>query len=948
MSRFEFDPYPTVAPTGAPQNDYEKIDAKPEMFGGLIAGAEEKLGKGVESVGEAGLGYLEARQHLNNEVHANDALTWFGEQGTKRTEEFRKLEGQAAGDGLDKFQSDMRNLRSQAMQDKSPQVQAQLSRGIASLMDRYNGIAATHAATQEREWHDRSAINTANFFGNQAALDAQHGTWDHVSQSLNTSDEAVGTLWRQRNPSLDPESKVVIDQEVKKNRGRNVKNIVETLAASGDPRTAQAVFDKYKDGMDAGSVLAVTSKLRSLNDTLYGHQVTDEETGRAPRGAPPAPISEIPATFVGAIKREEGFDAKPRWDVKQWTVGYGTRASGPDERPDHDELERRFQSEIGKAAKIVDGVNPNIDPGTRAALTSLTFNTGDTWTRAGLGEKVRAGDLAGAKQLFLQYGNVAGQPNAAVTERRWREAQWFGTADAPAGGGPAPDKSVIYNRIIARTADNPLAQAAAVGRMNQIFSVDRNERTQGLALFNRRVDDTMTEAYATGGVKQPVTEDEFVQHRPAGQSVDDARDRYQSYSADVRNSADRHAMDDMTSADMRAMVEAARPAPDSPGGMTRAAQRQAFLQKSMEEIEKKRRDDPAGAVRKSPAVTQALAQYDPQKPETYRSVADAQLAAQADLGIEPAYRSPITKDMALQLTAPIWHALPGQEKEAVQKATETFEKMFGRNWPEAFTYALGTHREDQAVKEAAANVIHRFLKGEPVGPTEARQADQQGEVAAAEGAVNAGAPRPPTLTPSPEAQFVAHAGGSRLSEEDIAKIEREADTRERQAREAQDVRETEAAPRQRALAEANLTFKSIPEPGTPERQAAMEQARRRHETERFRDDWDELARQEASLKSRSLPTPEARRAAGQRKPDIEAQLGHIQSRREVLIAAERERLGLKTAGTSSWPAGTALPPGKDIVALLHNPTLSSSFDKRYGPGAARRILGRGNEVAGGE
>src|SRR5712671_7678155 len=154
--------------------------------------------------------------------------------------------------------------------------------------------------------------------------------------------------------------------------------------------------------------------------------------------------------------------------------------------------------------------------------------------------------------------------------------------------------------------------------------------------------------------------------------------------------------------------------------MTRAAQRHAFLQKSMEEIEKKRSDDPAGSVRKSPAVVEAMRQFDSHKPETYRSVADAQLAAQAELGIPAENRSPIPKSMALQMAAPLWHALPGQEDGTVQAVAQHFEKMFGPKWPEAIIYAMATHSENQVIKQDVANVIRRVLKGQPISRAEAR------------------------------------------------------------------------------------------------------------------------------------------------------------------------------------------------------------------------------------
>jgi hypothetical protein len=86
MSRFEFSPVPTVAPTGAPSGDYENIQASPEMFGALTARATQTLGQGVENTAEAGMDVVKARQHLNNEINDNDTLAWFAQHGADRTE----------------------------------------------------------------------------------------------------------------------------------------------------------------------------------------------------------------------------------------------------------------------------------------------------------------------------------------------------------------------------------------------------------------------------------------------------------------------------------------------------------------------------------------------------------------------------------------------------------------------------------------------------------------------------------------------------------------------------------------------------------------------------------------------------------------------------------------------------------------------------------------------
>lgn len=181
-----------------------------------------------------------------------------------------------------------------------------------------------------------------------------------------------------------------------------------------------------------------------------------------------AGVAGIPKAFVNTLKRIEGFDAKPKWDVKQWTVGWGTRAKGPNEQPTKEELDDRFKSEVSKAAGIVDRINPKLDTGTRAALTSLTYNTGDKWTRQRLGQLVRVGDLSDAKKLFMQYGNVLGKPNPVIMARREKEAGWFGRDQIPDPGEPAFKLSAPRRQRPVRNVPLPSNPSAARALMRQL------------------------------------------------------------------------------------------------------------------------------------------------------------------------------------------------------------------------------------------------------------------------------------------------------------------------------------------------------------------------------------------------------------------------------------------------------------------------------------------------
>ena len=142
------------------------------------------------------------------------------------------------------------------------------------------------------------------------------------------------------------------------------------------------------------------------------------------------------ASYLDAIKRFEGFTSRASWDYAQYTNGFGTRAAHAGEVIDRAEAERRFQGEIAKAAEIVDRVAPGLDAGTRAALTSLTFNAGTKWINDGLGQAVKEGRLEDAQRIFLQYTKAGGEDLSGLVKRRLEEATWFASV-APDDADPA-------------------------------------------------------------------------------------------------------------------------------------------------------------------------------------------------------------------------------------------------------------------------------------------------------------------------------------------------------------------------------------------------------------------------------------------------------------------------------------------------------------------------------
>jgi GH24 family phage-related lysozyme (muramidase) len=144
--------------------------------------------------------------------------------------------------------------------------------------------------------------------------------------------------------------------------------------------------------------------------------------------------------YLSAIRGFEGFTPRATWDYRQNSNGYGTRAKFPGEVIDQAEAERRLQAEIGAARAIVERHAPNADEGTKAALTSLTYNAGADWVSSGLGDAVRRGDMPAARERFQQYTRAGGEVLPGLVKRRQAEAEWIG-GGAPSSAPPVSTAS---------------------------------------------------------------------------------------------------------------------------------------------------------------------------------------------------------------------------------------------------------------------------------------------------------------------------------------------------------------------------------------------------------------------------------------------------------------------------------------------------------------------------
>src|SRR6516225_3913845 len=123
--------------------------------------------------------------------------------------------------------------------------------------------------------------------------------------------------------------------------------------------------------------------------SIPGAQAPPQQPGGAqPPGVPPmqrmASADPSGGTSPGdsphmlAVKGFEGYSPRATWDYKQYSGGYGTRAT-PGQQFTPQSADSALQDEWYKAKTAVDRFAPGLPQGPRDALTSLTFNAGTNW-----------------------------------------------------------------------------------------------------------------------------------------------------------------------------------------------------------------------------------------------------------------------------------------------------------------------------------------------------------------------------------------------------------------------------------------------------------------------------------------------------------------------------------------------------------------------------------------
>lgn len=176
------------------------------------------------------------------------------------------------------------------------------------------------------------------------------------------------------------------------------------------------------------------------------------------------------------IKKEEGFAPVAKWDVRQYSGGYGSKAA-QNETFDQPKAEQYLRRD---AAPVIGWVEKNI-PGAsmdqKRALISFGYNLG-TDDLDKLLPDMQRGDWARVGQRMLSFNQSGGAFNPGLASRRRREAALLGAGgEAPAAGGqgggmPAPvsddgrsQRLAVASQMYRNPTTRPMAQQIVTAEM---------------------------------------------------------------------------------------------------------------------------------------------------------------------------------------------------------------------------------------------------------------------------------------------------------------------------------------------------------------------------------------------------------------------------------------------------------------------------------------------------
>ena len=299
----------SVEPRGAPPEDYQRIQATPEMFGGQIATGLQKLGAG-ETIAAKFFGH----------VAANDVWNDAADQATKllHGDPNKTVQGP---DGKPMQDTGYFGLEGRAQLNARPQVEQQLDEIIK------NARGKLQTPDQELEF-DTISRRYRQYWAGDVGTAADKAAKSYYAQVANrTLTEAKDRIARNANDPAEVQHAIAdmartreqatlwqggTDDDLKAANAQARKDGVQTwiraVAAQGDFARAQRMIQKNKDdlGTDADALYReVRAGAQRQNGLALEQQAARDAFGQGAPAHLPAPV-QLPEVNRAILQQESG------------------------------------------------------------------------------------------------------------------------------------------------------------------------------------------------------------------------------------------------------------------------------------------------------------------------------------------------------------------------------------------------------------------------------------------------------------------------------------------------------------------------------------------------------------------------------------------------------------------------------------------------------------------
>ncbi|MGJ5032264.1 lysozyme [Bradyrhizobium sp. HKCCYLS2038] len=352
------------------------IRATPEAFGADIGRGLESVSNGVDVARDA----LVRVQHLEDVTRAKDAdnkyAEWmrnrqYGEGG------FMTMEGRNAVDGRSAFEREAAEKRREFGQGLTPGAARAYDTASTARLQSTLQQSIVHTAQARKQWVGEASAARVQSFADDALVNFDKP--DQVTKNLR-----LGLLEMRENAQLHGWDEATLGGKEREFVSGVHKNIALQIAQT-DPIGAEKYMQDKADfisGADRYSLehalkvpLKEAQSQRAASEFIAGRQASAAGGGSA----------------FDMIRRFEGFQTAPYWDVNHFRVGYGsdtiTREDGSvvevkpgmqvTEADAARDLQRRIAASQGRVAATVgqdkwDGLSAPA----KAAVTSVAYNYG--------------------------------------------------------------------------------------------------------------------------------------------------------------------------------------------------------------------------------------------------------------------------------------------------------------------------------------------------------------------------------------------------------------------------------------------------------------------------------------------------------------------------------------------------------------------------------------------